>query len=72
MVEQNAATMILDKELTGEKLSQNILDLYQNKDKRISMAENAKNMGKSRFIKQNYLFSGRILLSYIGGNYIAE
>lgn len=46
LVEQNAATMILDKELTGEKLSQNILDLYQNKDKRISMAENAKNMGK--------------------------
>ena len=62
LVEQNAATMILDKELTGEKLSQNILDLYQNKDKRISMAENAKNMLINRIRKpvgihpvQNYL-----------------
>ncbi len=34
LVDQQAAVMILDKDLTGKLLSQNILDLYQNQGKK--------------------------------------
>ncbi len=60
LVDQDAAVMILDKELTGSRLCQNIKELYQNLDKRDRMAVNARNAGKRdsldqivRLIEQN-------------------
>lgn len=45
LVDQHAAIMILDKELTGEQLCQNILSLCQNTEKRQQMAACARRAG---------------------------
>ena len=49
---QQAAIVILDGDLSSSLLSQNILDLYQNKDKREKMAENARSIGKRDALNQ--------------------
>lgn len=46
LVDQNAAKMILDKDLTGKNLCQNILDLYEHPEKREAMAAGARKAGK--------------------------
>lgn len=46
LADQNAAVMMLDKELTGELLCQNIMDLYQQPEKRNRMAACARDAGK--------------------------
>lgn len=52
LVDQNAAVMILDRDLTGKLLSQNILDLYQHGEKRAQMAECARSAGKRDALDQ--------------------
>ena len=52
LVDQQAALMILDKDLTGAQLSQNILDLYEHSDKRREMAENSSRMGQRDSLEQ--------------------
>ena len=52
LVDQQAAVMILDKDLTGKLLSQNILDLYQNREIRAQMAECAQKAGKRDALAQ--------------------
>lgn len=52
LVDQEAAIMILDKDLTGTVLSQNILDLYQHSEKRVKMAECARQAGKRDSLDQ--------------------
>ena len=44
--DQNAAVMILDKELTGTQLCQNIINLHSQPETRKQMAVNAQNAGK--------------------------
>lgn len=46
LVDQNAAVMILDKDLNGETLKEHIVELYNNNDKRNKMAESSKQAGK--------------------------
>lgn len=52
LVDQNAAYMILDQDLTGDSLRQNILDLYQNREKRLRMAACARAAGKRDALDQ--------------------
>ena len=52
LVDQNAAVMILDKDLTGELLCQNIMDFYQHPEKRDRMAVCARNTGKRNSLDQ--------------------
>lgn len=52
LVDQQAAIMILDKDLTGKLLSQNILDLYQHAEKRLEMGKCAQQAGKRDSLDQ--------------------
>lgn len=52
LVDQHAAVMILDKELTGKRLYQNIMELYQQPEKRKQMAAHARNAGKRDSLDQ--------------------
>ena len=44
--------MILDQDLTGDSLRQNILDLYQNREERLRMAACARAAGKRDALDQ--------------------
>ena len=46
LADQNAAVMILDKELTGNLLCQNIINIHRQPELRTQMAVNAQNAGK--------------------------
>ena len=46
LVEQNAASMILDKDLTGDSLCRSILSLYQDSENRKQMEAQSYAMGK--------------------------
>ncbi len=46
LVDQNAAAMILDKDLTGNLLCQNIMTLYRQPEKRNKMVDCARSAGK--------------------------
>ena len=52
LVEQNAASMILDKDLTGSTLCQAVLSLYQNSENRKQMAAQSFAMGKRDALAQ--------------------
>ncbi len=52
LVDQQAAYMILDKELTGTLLCEKILELHQNAAKRAKMAEQSYAMGKRNALDQ--------------------
>ena len=52
LVEQNAASMILDKDLTGSKLCRAVLSLYQNSENRKQMAAQSFAMGKRDALAQ--------------------
>ena len=52
LVEQNAASMILDKDLTGSTLCRAVLSLYQNSENRKQMAAQSFAMGKRDALAQ--------------------
>ncbi len=52
LADQNAAVMILDKELTGALLCQNIMELHRQPAKRKQMADCAANAGKKDALDQ--------------------
>ncbi len=52
LVDQNAATMILDKDLTGTLLCKKIMELYQQSEKRKQMAVCAYHAGKQDALDQ--------------------
>lgn len=52
LVDQKAAVMILDKDLTAKVLCQNIMEFYQQPEKRKNMAACARNAGKRDSLDQ--------------------